>query len=259
MRVAAWVNGGLLPDSRRGEKVESLIHVADWYATLCGLANVDSHDSSAAAAGLPALDSVDQWPVLSTAGAGAQGSGPRKSIVTAFTCGTKPCNTWGDPDLGPLSGALLDSDGYKLVWGNGAAWLRSVGGGTPGIWYGRYYPNASAGCANSGIDCKPCGTHTTANGTHEPDANRSLAACAGAPGGEGCPEGCLFNIFADPGEHTDLSATMASRKAEMAARLRAVGPTVFQSDMNASHPENLGRRETSNAWVADSGFCVPWL
>ena len=104
-----------------------------------------------------------------------------------------------------------------------------------------------------------CGTHTTANGTHEPDANRSLAACADAPGGEGCPEGCLFNIFADPGEHTALSATMASRKAEMVARLRAVGPTVFQSDMNASHPENLGRRETPNAWVADSGFCVPWL
>ena len=47
--------------------------------------------------------------------------------------------------------------------------------------------------------------------------------------------------------------------ASMAARLRAVGPTVFQSDMNASHPENLGRRETSNAWVADSGFCVPWM
>ena len=66
-------------------------------------------------------------------------------------------------------------------------------------------------------------------------------------------------FFADPGEHTDLSATMASRKAEMVARLCAVGPTVFQSDMNASHPENLGRRETSNAWVADSGFCVPWL
>ena len=176
MRVAAWVNGGLLPDSRRGEKVESLIHVADWYATLCGLANVDPHDTSAAAAGLPALDSVDQWPVLSTAGAGAQGSGPRKSIVTAFTCGTKPCNTWGDPDLGPLSGALLDSDGYKLVWGNGAAWLRSVGGGTPGIWYGRYYPNASAGCANSGIDCKPCGTHTTANGTQKSEMSSADAS-----------------------------------------------------------------------------------
>ena len=54
------MNGGLLPDAVRGGTVHSLIHMADWYATLCGLANVDPSDSSAAAAGLPKLDSMDQ-------------------------------------------------------------------------------------------------------------------------------------------------------------------------------------------------------
>ena len=241
----------------RGSTIQSLIHIADWYATICGLANVDPRDDRAIAAGLPALDSIDQWPVLSTAGAGvAAGSGPRTTLVTGYTCGFKPCNTWGDATLGPVSAALLDSDGYKLVVGNGAGFLSL--GGTPGIWYSKDYPNNTVG-PNSGMTAKPCGTHVTANGSHVPDANRSLAHCVRAPGGEGCPHGCLFHIFEDPNEHRDLSSTMSTRKAEMMARLRAVGPTVFQSDMNASFPENLGKHDTSDNWVTESGFVVPWL
>ncbi len=257
VRVAAWVNGGLLPDSVRGSTIQSLIHVADWYATICGLANVDPHDSSAATAGLPGLDSIDQWPILSQGGAGvAAGSGPRKSLVTGYTCGFTPCNTWGDATLGPVSAALLDSDGYKLVYGNGAGFLSL--GGTPGIWYSKDYPNNTVG-PNSGMTAKPCGTHVNVNGSHVPDANRSLAECVNAPGGQGCPSGCLFHIFDDPTEHRDLSATMGARKAEMMGRLRAVGSTVFQSDTNASYPENLGVHDTSGDWKSESGFVVPWL
>eukprot|EP01047_Picozoa_sp_COSAG01_P048242 COSAG01_NODE_4683_length_4818_cov_2.240305_5_plen_215_part_00 len=140
----------------------------------------------------------------------------------------------------------------KLVFGNSPRFL------TPGIWFSKDYPNKTAG-PNSGIDSKPCGTHITANGTHAPDANRSLATCARVPGGEGCPRGCLFQVFDDEGEHVDLSETMASRKAEMTARLRLVGPTVFQSDANASFPDNFGVHDSSDAWKAESGFVVPWL
>jgi hypothetical protein len=50
---------------------------------------------------------------------------------------------------------------------------------------------------------------------------------------------------------------MAARKAEMTVRLRAVGPTVFQIDENASSPENFGAYETSGDWVVESGFVVP--
>ena len=45
----------------------------------------------------------------------------------------------------------------------------------------------------------------------------------------------------------------------MMARLRAVGPTVFQSDANASFPENVGTHDSSGGWVRQSGYVVPWL
>ena len=130
VHVAGWVNGGLLPDVVRGGTITALIHMADWYATVCGLANVDAHDASAAAAGLPPIDSLDQWPVLSRPADSKLVV--RKELVTGFTCRSAPCTTMGAEGQ-PLSAALLDSDGYKLVVGNGVA-----DGPAPGLWWGKY-------------------------------------------------------------------------------------------------------------------------
>lgn len=41
------------------------VHIADWYATLCHLAGVDPSDPSAQQAGLPDVDSINQWPLIS--------------------------------------------------------------------------------------------------------------------------------------------------------------------------------------------------
>ena len=81
---------------------------------MCGLANVDPHDVSAEAAGLPPIDSLDQWPILSRP-ANAK-LVVRRELVTGFTCRAAPCTTMGAEGK-PLSAALLDSDGYKLVVG----------------------------------------------------------------------------------------------------------------------------------------------
>ena len=43
----------------RGQKTEGYIHLADWYATLYGLAGVDPTDEEAAKAKLPPIDSLD--------------------------------------------------------------------------------------------------------------------------------------------------------------------------------------------------------
>lgn len=203
-------------------------------------------------AGLPPSDSVNVWPVLSTVGAGGPGTGPRKSIVTGFTCGTTPCNTYGDPELGPVNAALLDADGYKLVVGNSAD---ADGSGTPGLWWGPSYPNASAG-PDSGMASKPCGEFR--------GAEENLTSCVDLPGGAGCGDaGCLFQVFTDVGERNDLSSSMASRKAAMMVRLKAVAATVFQSDMNASFPENFGAADPAgsgrNLTDKHAGFLVPWL
>lgn len=64
IRVNAFVSGGRIPVARRGGSLENYVHVADWYATFCRLAGVNPHDERAAKAGLPAIDSIDQWPAL---------------------------------------------------------------------------------------------------------------------------------------------------------------------------------------------------
>merc|ERR550525_2338288 len=74
VRVASFASGGVLPKKRRGVTEAGLIHICDWYATFCSLAGVDATDHKAAAADLPAIDSLDMWPVLQG------GASPRTEI-----------------------------------------------------------------------------------------------------------------------------------------------------------------------------------
>lgn len=66
IRVNAFMSGGFVPDVVRGTKQEEMIHIADWYRTLAeGIAGVDPTDSQAQASGLPPIDSLNMWPLLS--------------------------------------------------------------------------------------------------------------------------------------------------------------------------------------------------
>jgi len=77
VRVAAFVSGGLVPAAMRGAKLEGYVHIADWFSTFCGLAGVDPTDTSAAAHGLPPIDSLDLWPMIS----GANTTSPRAEMA----------------------------------------------------------------------------------------------------------------------------------------------------------------------------------
>ena len=111
VRVPAFVSGGFVPPARRGAAEPGVVHIADWLATLAGVAGVDaSADARAAAAGLPPLDSVDAWPLIS----GANATSPRAEI--------------------PVSPQVLISYPYKLLLG-------------PQDWAGytsAVYPNATS-------------------------------------------------------------------------------------------------------------------
>ena len=48
-----------------GKSLTGIVHIADWYGTLCSLAGVDPHDTNAEKYGLPKVDSVNMWPYLS--------------------------------------------------------------------------------------------------------------------------------------------------------------------------------------------------
>ncbi len=76
IRVNAFVSGGLVPPEMRGKELDDYFHIADWYATFCALAGIDPTDKVAAQYGLPPIDSINQWPLLS----GAVSTGSRKGM-----------------------------------------------------------------------------------------------------------------------------------------------------------------------------------
>jgi arylsulfatase A-like enzyme len=119
----ALVAGGYVPASARGTvRADGLVHIADWYATFLGLANVtDTADHRAAASGLPPVDSVDVWPFIT----GANATSPRVEV--------------------PVSQGALVQWPYKLL--RGLQWWSGYGG--------EIYPNSTSAAqdANSYVDC----------------------------------------------------------------------------------------------------------
>ena len=65
VRVNAFVSGGYLPKSRRGKVENGMIHIADWYATFAAIIGFDPTDERAKKAGLPPIDSMNMWPLIS--------------------------------------------------------------------------------------------------------------------------------------------------------------------------------------------------
>jgi arylsulfatase I/J len=100
IRGNAFVSGGLIPAAMRGTKSEHLMAIADWYSTFSFLAGVDPTDHTGAAAGLPPIDSLNMWPVLS----GENDTSPRTELLVSKDC--------------------LVTDKWKVLTGNiaGASW-----------------------------------------------------------------------------------------------------------------------------------------
>lgn len=112
----AFVSGGAVPESRRGTTLDAKVTAWDLYATYAALAGADPTDHRAAAAGLPPIDSVDLWPLLS----GANTSAPHAHIPL------------GTDDANRTVGGLIQGP-WKLLLGT-QLW---------GFWQGEQFPNAS--------------------------------------------------------------------------------------------------------------------
>ena len=110
-RANSFVSGGLIPPARRGTVEQGFVSVEDWYATFCALAGVDKTDTRAAAAGLPPVDSVDLWPLIS----GANATSPHSEIVLGMPT-IASGNSYGDASIGVQ--AVIQADGYKLLIGH---------------------------------------------------------------------------------------------------------------------------------------------
>mmetsp|Transcript_10293 Transcript_10293/g.14187 ORF Transcript_10293/g.14187 Transcript_10293/m.14187 type:complete len:274 (-) Transcript_10293:356-1177(-) len=122
IRVNAFLSGGYLPETVRGTQQENMVTISDWYATFCALAGVDPFDSKAAKAGLPPVDSINLWPLLS----GSNSTAPRAEYL--------------------VNANALVKDNWKLLKG------RQVNSG----WSGPRYPNITSAGNEVGhvqLDC----------------------------------------------------------------------------------------------------------
>merc|ERR1719334_251883 len=81
IRAVTFVTGGFLPEHRRGQIETGYMHTADWYTTFCSLVGVNHKDESAADAGLPPVDGLDMWPLIS----GEVSESPRNEILVSDT------------------------------------------------------------------------------------------------------------------------------------------------------------------------------
>jgi arylsulfatase B len=189
IRVTAFVAGGALPVARRGRVESGLSTVWDWYATYAKLAGVDPTDKSAAAAGLPPIDSVDLWPLLSGTGAQAMA---RTEVIIGETTALLP-----NGDGRTLVGGLIQSAG---VSNSSARTLYKLLLGAPDRQYtidqyvrtGPLWPNSSSHLVP--LD--------------------HFKVCGRTPA-----KGCLFELESDPYERTNLALSQADRFASMLARV----------------------------------------
>ena len=110
IRVAAFVSGGYLPESRRGQKEYGMIAIADWYTTFCEMVGVDPFDSKGKEYGLPPVDGLNIWPLIS----GENNTSPRTQLPV-------------------FKDTLIDGD-YKYLVGNISY----------ASWGGNIYPNSSS-------------------------------------------------------------------------------------------------------------------
>jgi arylsulfatase B len=125
IRVNALVGGGALPAARRNQTETGLIGMEDWYATFCALAGTDPTDDRAAAAGLPPIDSLNMWELLS----GTNLTSPRSEVILGSALPFP-----GDRTGYTIVQGLINSDGFKIL----------IGQVDQDTWTGPLYPNASS-------------------------------------------------------------------------------------------------------------------
>lgn len=190
VRVNAFVSGGFVPSAVRGTKVSGLMELADFYVTFCGLAGVDPTDHAAKLAGLPPVEGMDMWPMLS----GANLTSPRTEIAIGSSDDS-------DHQGNTIVQALIMDDGdgkiHKLI----------IGDVKPAFFQGPVYPNASSTVASKRLACG------------DPDGT-----------GVSKGPGCLFEIGGDPSETMDLAATNPGKVDGMRKRMTEIQKTVYNPE-----------------------------
>jgi len=204
IRVAAFASGGLIPVKMRGTKLQQKMIMSDWYGTFCAMADIDVTDALAAEAGLPPVDSVNLWPLLS----GADTAEPHDAIPVVVDHTTNPLLGGGN-----VSALLMGN--YKLL----------IGTQMLSYWQGPDFPNASS--APYGVLIDP----------------KLKQLCSP----------CLFDVFADPGEHNNIAESLPGQVAKMQAKLAELRRSAY------SEPSNMQTALCQAKVVANGNFYGPFI
>ena len=208
MRVLSFLAGGWLPTAAP-RTLASMLSIADWYGTFAKLAGIDDYrDQRAAQHGLPAVESIDVWPLLTGDRTHArdelllsyvmhQGNG--NSLPNAFSFDER------QPREGRGESVAYVQGKYKLI--------------------GRDRTKGAPASANGG-ESKAASLN---NGAKTGWTARESCVAEHAPPDESHRPFLLFDLEADIAERHDLSAELPGVVDAMAARADELGRTTFQT------------------------------
>jgi len=229
VRTAAFVSGGLLPQAVRGSVLTGMIHVCDWYRTfgvLAGVLPADGPVKGASALGVPPIDGLDMWPLLS----GVNGTSPRTGFALSqyavvdgrykyINGSVHDHESWN----GKVCGANYTDKDCEMGQWTGPTWPVGNCGGGDGPQVCPHVCDASSNCTRN----VPCG-----------------------------PNGCLFDLEADPLEKMDLSAQEPALLARMQALLAAAVAGRFQTMDSGYKYLDCAKSWSANV-AAHHGFAAP--
>lgn len=283
MRGAAFATGwGIKGVAGVGGTTSSaLMHGADWLPTLVRSVAGGSTQGKT----LP-LDGVDQWLVLTTPG-GHSGPALRNETIYGHEKGPTNCGlrngTWKLLRAGGDKPSVWDPPGYGL--GNSTATATAEAAAAscaaPNVTSGTCYPGDDLSHAENVTSASACCTLCAASAKckvflwHTDNLRcflKSGLAKKGSPGN--CVVGgtapapphqptpappsaglLLFDLDADPFEHTDVSAAHPDVVGSMLARLADIDRNLHQAVPNASCPKRTPATDpvVGNVWMP---WCV---
>lgn len=241
MRVAAFVSGGLVPESVRGTSSDIRMHIVDWYPTFCHLAGVDASDDPPVPPMTPPADDPPPAVRGSRSGTGpdwqpetdiyGQDSWPGVDGVNVWPMITNPAKYNRDSAHATivLSHEVIISGPHKLMV-------------------------AQRGNTKQSFDLFEAGW-CDLNYTWRLPANRSCGMVeTGKTWQQMHFEPCLYDLEADPREETDLSPTNPELRDQLYKQLNDTWKTYYYSRSPAAMVGYCDPACANARWVSLHGI-----
>lgn len=214
IRVNAFAAGGALPDKVLGTKQEGLIAAWDWYATFAAIAGIQDPRDHRATA--KGLPDIDSFNMWPLL-SGATEVSPRHELVI------------GDADDPPnLPYSLGGSLGQTIVGGLIQGQYKVVRGNvSQSGWTGEMFPNSSA--------------------SYNPSS--SYQYCGSTP-----ETGCMYNIYEDPNEYTNIAPNQSALFYAMSAKMDE-----YQKGVLSPYRGDVDPAACDTAMNVYGGHWGPWL